>query len=159
VIQRLAQFRTNRSAYAATNGFTKLLADLAANTITLDTPTNLYDAWENQGAIFLNKVLTYTLPSHVEPCHGVFWLPVVSRIVERLAKRSTGQVVFAMWGSQPAALKPIIRNAAIAAGTWNTRVKILAGRHPATASFLSGTNPFRKINNALASMGGTPLTW
>lgn len=159
VIQRLAQFRTNRSAYAASNGFTKLLSDLAANTLTLDTPTNLYDAWENQGVIFLNKVLTYTLPAHVVPGHGVFWLPVVSRIVERLAERSSSQVVFAMWGSQPAALKPVIRNAAIAAGTWNTQVKIVDGRHPATSSFLIGTNPFRKINTALASMGGTPLNW
>jgi hypothetical protein len=64
-----------------------------------------------------------------------------------------------MWGAAPAQLKPVIRNAAVAAGAWNTRVKVVTAGHPATASFLAGTNPFKRINGALASMGGTPLAW
>lgn len=159
VVQRLAQFRTNKNGYVASNGWSKLISDLAAGTIALSPPEDLYDGWENQGAIFLNKVLTYTLPAHVESHHGVLWLPIVRRIVERIASRPGGRVVFAMWGAEPATLGTRIRNAAIAAGAWNTRVKIVTANHPATASYLSGTNQFKRINDALVSIGATPLNW
>ena len=159
VVQRLAQFRTNKNGYVASNGWSKLISDLVAGATALDPPEDLYDGWENQGAIFLNKVLTYTLPAHVESHHGVLWLPIVRRIVERIASRPAGRVVFAMWGAQPATLRTRIRNAATAAGTWNTRVKIVTASHPATASYLSGTNQFKRINDALVSIGATPVMW
>ena len=159
VVQRLAQFRTSNNAYVASNGWTRLTNDVVAGTLALAPPTQLFDAWEDQGAIFLNKALTYTMPAHVETHHGVFWLPVVRRIVERLAARASGRVVFAMWGAQPATLETFIRTAASGAGAWNTRVKIVKKGHPATAGYLSGTNPFQQINDALVSIGGTMLNW
>jgi hypothetical protein len=64
-----------------------------------------------------------------------------------------------MWGAQPAKLKTAIKNAAVAAGAWNTRVKVVTASHPATSGFLSGTNPFKKVNDTLVSIGGTPLAW
>jgi uracil DNA glycosylase len=64
-----------------------------------------------------------------------------------------------MWGSKPAALTPLIQNAATAAGGWNTRVKVVTAPHPATANHLSGTNTFKRINDALVSIGGAPLNW
>jgi uracil DNA glycosylase len=159
IVQRLAQFRTNTNGYVASNGWSKLIADLAAGTLALAPPENLFDAWESQGAIFLNKVLTYTLPAHVTSHHGVLWRPIVRRIVERIASRPGGRVVFATWGSQPATLSATITNAAVAAGAWNTRVKIVNSGHPATSSYLSGTNQFKRINDALVSIGAAPLNW
>ena len=159
VIQRVAQFRTGNNGYVTAGGWSSLTAAVAAGTLMLDPPGALYDSWENQGAIFLNKVLTYTLPAHVFVHHDVFWRPVVRRIVEQLAARSAARVVFAMWGAEPAKLQSAIKSAATAAGAWNTRVKVVTASHPATGSFLNGINQFRRINDELTSIGGASVSW
>lgn len=160
IIQRLAQHRTGNNAYLT--GWNKVTTGVANGVLTLAPPRTLYDAWEDQGVIFLNKVLTYTKPAHVDTHHAVLWRPVVARIIQQLASRPSGVVVFALWGAQPQSLRPLIRSAAIAANAWNTRVKVVTASHPATAAFFAGPNPFKKINDALSAIGGasgTPITW
>lgn len=158
VIQRLAEFRTNDNSYLTS--WTKITSAVATGALPLAAPTALYDGWENQGVMFLNRVLTYTMPAHVETCHGVFWRPIVERILEKLVQRPTACTVFALWGTEAQSLQPFIQTKATAAGAWNTRVKAVTSNHPATNLFFKGPNPFKNINDVLAAVGGgAPITW
>lgn len=172
IVQRLVQHRTGNAAYAASDAaWTKVKNDEASGGITLRSPKELYDGWEDQGAIFLNKVLTYTLPAHVGPYHGVLWRPIVSRVLHALATRKTGNVVFALWGAQGKAFfqSEGVQAAAVAAGTWNKRVKVVTASHPAAHSgpggkpgFLAGSNPFKRIadaQKAVGASGASVISW
>lgn len=156
-IQRLAEHRTGDKKYLG--AWSKLTAGVASGALTLPSPTQLYDAWEDQGVMFLNKVLTYTKPAHVESHHGVFWRPIITRIIEKLVSRSGKHVVFALWGKETQALMPVIQ-AATPASAWNKRVKIVTGYHPSRPLFFTGPNQFAAINDALSTIqGAAQINW
>lgn len=156
-IQRLAEHRTGDAKYLA--NWSNVTADVNSGALTLPSPTQLFDAWEDQGVMFLNKVLTYTKPAHVQTHHGVFWRPIIHRIIEKVVSRSGKHVVFALWGKQSQALTPIIQ-AATPASAWNTSVKVVAGYHPSTDLFFTGPNQFKAINDALSGIqGAAKINW
>jgi len=166
IVQRLAQHRSGEDRYVRGDGaWDDVRAD--ASSLQLRSVRRLYDGWENQGVIFLNFVLTYTLPAHVFTGHARFWKPVVTAILRHLAERPSRRIVFALWGTKCSEFftRARILEAAQAAGTsGNSRVSRF--NHPSArpqggqrAPFLRGSNPFDVINRQLASLGETVIDW
>jgi uracil-DNA glycosylase len=166
VIQRLAEHRTGNNWYVRSDA---AWSDVRAYASSVGLPSvkQLYDRWENQGVIFLNFVLTYTLPAHVFTGHARYWKPVVTAILRHLATRQSKRVVFALWGQKCGTFFSSARvlDAAQAAGTFGN-CRVVRSSHPsarpqggARAPFLRGRNQFRTINENLQDLGESAITW
>jgi uracil DNA glycosylase len=166
IAQRLAQHRSGSNRYVrGDSAWSDVRADASA--LGLPAVKRLYDGWEDQGVIFLNFVLTYTLPIHVFTGHARYWKPVVTAILRYLAERQSGKVVFALWGRKCGEFfeRAMIQDAAQAAGTWGN-CRAARFNHPSArpqggqrAPFLRGSNPFGVINRQLVSLGESVIDW
>lgn len=167
ITQRLAQYRSGNAKYVQGDAaWNRVVADAAS--LGLPSVSRLYDRWEDQGVIFLNYVLTYTLPAHVFGGHDRFWSPVIAAILRYLATRQSQRVVFATWGSKPGAFftGAGVLQLAQAAGTFGN-CRVLRYSHPSArpsqyggkAPFLRGGNPFREINARLTELGESVVDW
>lgn len=138
-------------------------------------PNALFDGWRDQGLLLLNTGLTisrFGMQGSPEAAyqfsgHLPLWKPVVARMLTAIAARSTGHVVFLLWG-KPARdrfAETGARAKAEAAGTWGTRVRMVTKPHPAAGNpgapppFLDAPNIFSEVNAALVAMGGEPIVW
>lgn len=170
ILQRLVHYRTGNFRYIRNDDAWRYVQeDSWPNEPDVPWPVKrLYDDWEDQGVIFLNMVLTYTLPKHVFEGHGEFWKPVVTAILRYLALRPSKRVVFAFWGRKPERFfyRARILQAAQSAGTAGN-IRVLRNYHPSARPwnygwappFLRGPNPFSEINRQLVGLGESEIEW
>jgi uracil-DNA glycosylase len=172
IIQVLAAARTGRSAYKRNDAaWRRVVDDLESGDLELQPPHRLFGELQRQGVLFLNTGLTLTrfqrggAPEQLRG-HIPLWRPIVRQILTRLATRTTGHVVFLLWGKPARAVfsDTGVEDAARAAGTWSTRVAALAHTHPASVyegrpTFFRAPNPFTAANESLGEMGADPIEW
>ncbi len=161
--QIAAHFRTGNDAYLKPGtGWNRLVADLTANTLTLEPPTKLFDHWENQGVLCLNAALTisgYKRGGSDEQKFGhlPLWRPVINRIILALAARNQGHVVFLAWGSFARNL--LTESGVLASPRFGQQVFVTEKRHPSVDEFLDPPNAFAEANSLLTQHGATPIAW
>ena len=172
VVQAIAAAGTGDGAYTRNDAaWRKVLDDLEAGTLRLAAPNRLFSRLERQGVLWLNTGLTLSrfqkggTPEQLEG-HLPLWRPIIRRILTHLATRSSGQVVFLLWGSPARWVfqEAGVQQAAEAAGTWQQRVAVAAHAHPAAVisgqpSFFRPPNPIVRANELLVRMGGRPIDW
>jgi uracil-DNA glycosylase len=107
-------------------------------------------SWANQGVLLLNAVLTvraHEANSHAK--HG--WETFTDAIIEKLGQRKE-PIVFILWGAQAKKKEKLIGKQHI----------ILTSAHPSPLSSYRGffgSKPFSKTNEALISLGESPIDW
>ena len=121
--------------------------------------------WARQGVLLLNACLTVEKDgpgSHVN--QG--WEALTGEIVQYLL-RSSGPVVFMLWGAQAQKLGPVIERFGAVAGADDGvgRHKILTANHPSPLSALRPPQPFigcghfGQANAFLRQQGCAPVDW
>src|SRR5690625_476378 len=108
-------------------------------------------AWEAQGVMLLNRVLTvtaYEASSH----RNIGWEEITDVVIQALAKREQPLVAM-LWGSQARSLS-----------RWFTApaTLVLESAHPSPLSArrgFFGSKPFSQTNEFLEKQGLTPIDW
>ncbi len=170
ILQAVAYTRRPEPAFVKGDaGWAAVIA--AAGALKLGSPKALFDRWQKAGVLWLNAGLTLSRferggAAHQLKGHIPLWAPVIRRVLTYLAERPTGRVVFMLWGepAQQLFAKAKVQAAAIAAGSWQTRVATVEKAHPSAGTstnvtFLAEPNPFKAANQALVEMGGTAIAW
>jgi uracil-DNA glycosylase len=144
-----------------------LIERAAMADINLEPPRQLFDRLQiEEGVLFLNAGLTLTryksggAPEQTQG-HIPFWKPVVGRVLRTLSSRGNGHVVFLCLGgfAQQLVVREGVQAAAMAAGAWQTRVRVLTLPHPVAPGFTTGANPFVAVNEQLEAMGAARILW
>src|SRR5689334_1837385 len=100
IIQALAFHRTGDKKYlTGVAAWTKLVADIHSGQLAIAPIRHLYDTLQSKGVICLNAGLTISrFEAPVQKAHIAMWRPVVQAILQAVATRNTGSVVFLLWG-------------------------------------------------------------
>jgi uracil-DNA glycosylase len=169
IVQALARRRTGNLAYLdGQGGWGRVVADIKSGALPIEGPRALWDHWQAQGVVFLNAILTFNRfqPDHQFRGHQPLWRPILVRLLDALVRRPEGALVCVAWGGKAAdAFKGArVEESARAAGTWESRVRVVTASHPnafgAPPPFFAGSgDPLRDVNDALVAMGGKAVEW
>ncbi|MBL4633270.1 MAG: uracil-DNA glycosylase, partial [Kofleriaceae bacterium] len=106
--------------------------------------------WAKQGVLMFNSVMTVR-ESEANSHKGQGWENFSDSVIRALNERSR-QVVFVLWGGYAKKKAKLVDS---------SRHKIISSGHPSPLSIkhFAGSQPFSKINSALAEAGETPIDW
>lgn len=169
IVQALARRRTGNLAYLdGQGGWGRVVADIKSGALAIEGPRALWDRWQAQGVVFLNAILTFNRfqPDFQFGGHQPLWRPILVRLLDALARRKDAALVCVAWGGKAeAAIKGArVEQAARAAGTWESHVRVVTASHPnafgAPPPFFAGSgDPLQDVNDALVAMGGKAVEW
>lgn len=106
-------------------------------------------AWQAQGVMLLNRVLTVR-PGAPGSHRGKGWEEVTACAVRALAQRG-GPLVAVLWGRDAQSAQPLLGD-----------VPVIASAHPSPLSAHAGffgSAPFSRANALLVEQGGAPVDW
>ena len=106
-------------------------------------------AWQDQGVLLLNRVLTVS-PGSPASHRGKGWELVTETAIRALAGRG-GPLVAILWGRDAQSLKPMLGD-----------VPQIASAHPSPLSAsrgFFGSRPFSRANEMLEAQGAAPIDW
>ena len=109
--------------------------------------------WAKQGVLLLNTVLTVRA-GEANSHQKKGWELFTDAIIESIAKREK-PVVFLLWGKPAQSKRPIIER-------FNNDHVIFEAPHPSPLSAhrgFFGSKPYSKTNEALVTLGQTPIDW
>lgn len=110
-------------------------------------------SWAKQGVLLLNTVLTVRA-GKANSHQKMGWELFTDAIIENIAKRDK-PVVFLLWGKPAQSKRTIIER-------FNNGHVILEAPHPSPLSAhrgFFGSKPYSKTNEALVTIGHTPIDW
>lgn len=182
IMQAVANVRRpERDDYLDEAGWAAVVAD--RGDLGLSAPAATWDRWETRGVVFMNASFTSTsrdpaLPRKTEDArqkafrergHHPFWRPVVDALLVGLAKRTGRPLIVVTWGQEAEKTVADAKVAAAAGDRWGTLVRQIHRAHPnagpkggtppTRCEFLTGVNPLREINDALAAAGSSAIDW
>ena len=106
-------------------------------------------AWQDQGVLLLNRVLTVS-PGSPASHRGKGWELVTETAIRALAGRG-GPLVAILWGRDAQSLRPMLGD-----------VPQIASAHPSPLSAsrgFFGSRPFSRANEMLEAQGAAPVDW
>ncbi|SLM95556.1 uracil-DNA glycosylase [Brachybacterium nesterenkovii] len=106
-------------------------------------------AWQDQGVLLLNRVLTVS-PGSPASHRGKGWELVTETAIRALAGRG-GPLVAILWGRDAQSLRPMLGD-----------VPQIASAHPSPLSAsrgFFGSRPFSRANEMLEAQGAAPIDW
>lgn len=106
-------------------------------------------AWQDQGVLLLNRVLTVS-PGSPASHRGKGWELVTETAIRALAGRG-GPLVAILWGRDAQSLRPMLGD-----------VPQIASAHPSPLSAsrgFFGSRPFSRANEMLEAQGASPIDW
>ncbi|WP_347040770.1 uracil-DNA glycosylase [Brachybacterium nesterenkovii] len=106
-------------------------------------------AWQDQGVLLLNRVLTVS-PGSPASHRGKGWELVTETAIRALAGRG-GPLVAILWGRDAQSLRPMLGD-----------VPQIASAHPSPLSAsrgFFGSRPFSRANEMLEAQGAQPIDW
>ena len=106
-------------------------------------------AWQDQGVLLLNRVLTVN-PGSPASHRGKGWELVTETAIRALAGRG-GPLVAILWGRDAQSLRPMLGD-----------VPQIASAHPSPLSAsrgFFGSRPFSRANEMLEAQGASPIDW
>ena len=182
LVQAIAHLRRpEREDYLDEAGWAAVVTD--RGDLGLSAPAATWDRWETRGVLFVNAAFTATsrdpaIPRKTEDNrqnayrdrgHRVFWKPIVNALLAGLAKRASRPLVLVTWGQEAEKTLAASQAVALAGDRWGTQVRQIVRAHPNAApkgaaqptrcAFLTGMNPLREINEALAAAGSSAVDW
>ncbi len=146
------------------SGWATIRGEVAVGAIALEPLTAWFDRLQASGVLFVNAGWTLTRfepgGSPEQKAHIALWRPLMSRLLSGLAVREGGKVVYLLLGSFAQRLFDAsgVRQAAIAAGTWEKSIAAVRHAHPNTVQYFAA-NPLAQVNAALAAMQGATIDW
>ena len=136
---------SSRIPRSLVNIFAELHSDLGVPVPT----TGDLSAWEAQGVLLLNRVLT--VPAGNAGGHrGRGWEHITDVVLRALATRG-GPLVVILWGNDAAKLRPLL-----------DETPVITSAHPSPLSArrgFFGSRPFSRANELLREQGGQPIDW
>lgn len=114
-----------------------------------DLATGDLSAWQSQGVMLLNRVLTVE-PGRPASHRGKGWEEVTDHAIRTLARRG-GPLVAVLWGRHAQALAPLLGD-----------VPRIESAHPSPLSAARGffgSRPFSRANDSLKAQGAGPILW
>lgn len=127
------------------NIYTELEADLGIP----PAPHGDLSAWQDQGVMLLNRVLSVR-PGAPASHRGKGWEEVTQAAIEALASRG-GPLVAILWGREAQSLEPMLGE-----------VPCVTSPHPSPLSAsrgFFGSRPFSRANALLEQQGAAPIDW
>lgn len=106
-------------------------------------------AWQDQGVLLLNRVLTVS-PGSPASHRGKGWELVTETAIRALAGRG-GPLVAILWGRDAQSLRPMLGD-----------VPQIVSAHPSPLSAsrgFFGSRPFSRANEMLEAQGASPIDW
>ena len=106
-------------------------------------------AWQDQGVLLLNRVLTVS-PGSPASHRGKGWELVTETAIRALAGRG-GPLVAILWGRDAQSLRPMLGD-----------IPQIASAHPSPLSAsrgFFGSRPFSRANEMLEAQGAAPIDW
>lgn len=106
-------------------------------------------AWQDQGVLLLNRVLTVS-PGSPASHRGKGWELVTETAIRALAGRG-GPLVAILWGRDAQSLRPMLGD-----------IPQIASAHPSPLSAsrgFFGSRPFSRANEMLEAQGASPIDW
>jgi uracil-DNA glycosylase len=173
-LQRLMQSaladRLSRPEVARTPaGWQTIRQELNSGTITLEPLGQYFDRLQKtHGVLFVNAGWTLTRfasgGSPEQKGHIAMWQPLMMRLLNGLAERSNGRIVFMLLGGFAQRLFRVsgVEQKARDRGVWERSVAAVAHPHPNTlgpSGYLARGNPLAAVNSALAAMSGAKVRW
>jgi uracil-DNA glycosylase len=168
ILQVAAHFRTGETKYLDGDTAWKGLAeDIVSGDVDVEPPQQFFDRWQEQGVLCLNAGLTLSrFEPAVQKAHFALWRPVIQRILTTVATRTTGSVVFLLWGgvAEQTFQQLGVIAAAEAAGT-RDRVAVAKRVHPGAEDnagkprFFGAPNIFAEANEKLVAGSGIAIEW
>lgn len=173
-LQRLMQSaladRLNRPELARTPAdWQRIRQEVNDGTITLEPLGQYFDRLqETHGVLFVNAGWTLTRfasgGSPEQKGHIAMWQPLMTRLLNGLAERSNGRVVFMLLGGFA---QRLFRNSGVEQrardrGVWERSVAAVTHPHPNTvgpSGYLTRGNPLAGVNTALSAMSGPTVRW
>lgn len=162
LLQVAAHQRNGDESYLGTGGWNRVAVDIESGVLKFLAPREQFDAWEEQGVLWLNAGLTLSryapggAPEQVFG-HLPLWRPVIRQILRHLALRADKQVVFLAWGGF--AQKVLADTELADEPVWNVSAGAATHVHPAAMNFLQLPNPLAKANSVLTELGGPEIEW
>jgi uracil DNA glycosylase len=143
--------------------------ELNSGTITLEPLARYFDRLqESHGVLFINAGWTLTRfasgGSPEQRAHIAMWRPMMTRLLNGLAERPNGSVVFMLLGgfAQRLFRDSGVEQRARDRGAWARSVAAVPHPHPNTvgpSGYLARGNPLAGVNAALAAMSSPEVRW
>ncbi|MGP9694675.1 uracil-DNA glycosylase [Brachybacterium sp. AOP25-B2-12] len=128
---------------------TNIYAELRDDLGIPPAPHGDLSAWQDQGVLLLNRVLTVR-PGAPASHRGKGWETITETAIRALVARG-GPLVAILWGRDAQSLKPMLGD-----------VPVIASPHPSPLSAsrgFFGSRPFSRADELLAAQGSTPIDW
>ncbi|EWS81491.1 uracil-DNA glycosylase [Brachybacterium phenoliresistens] len=128
---------------------TNIYAELEADLGIAPAPHGDLSAWQDQGVLLLNRVLTVR-PGTPGSHRRRGWEQVTELAIRSLVARG-GPLVAILWGRDAQSLIPLLGE-----------VPYVASPHPSPLSAsrgFFGSRPFSRVNELLAAQGAGPVDW
>lgn len=162
-MQQVCAERMGKPDYAdRVTTWARLIDDIEAGVIPLESPAALIDGWVAQGVLPLNSSCTLSrfavVPDpHQARGHLPLWRPLMLRVMRFLAERKR-PVVFVAFGT---VAQDVFRTAGINDAAWDGGpVALIARDHPAVGDkILAEPNPFTLCNALLRERFAEPIRW
>lgn len=164
LVQSIHAFRSGTACNAEdVDGWSETLRAVTAPGTEFPTPAVLAQSWVDQGVLLLNASLSLSRfavegDPHQTRGHLPLWRPLIVRILQHFAGRSSQPVVFCLFGeaAQIAAVESgVVKQAAL-----HTDPAIVASPHPSKGNaYLKQANPFEQCNRKLEAMGASGIHW
>ncbi|MGV8877238.1 MAG: uracil-DNA glycosylase [Rhodoglobus sp.] len=142
-------FATHRAVRPLPRSLSNIYRELAADLGIPPAAHGDLSAWQRQGVLLLNRVLTVRAGhsgSHAR--HG--WEQVTAQAITALVARPQ-PLVAVLWGNTAATITPLLG-----------ATPVIMSAHPSPLSARRGffdSRPFSRVNAALESVGAAPIDW
>lgn len=163
-MQQVCSARTGQAKYATDIAdWRRVIDDVEAGQIVLESPSELIDSWTAQGVLPLNSSFTLSRfavagDPHQTRGHLPLWKPLMIRVMRYIAARPKRPTVFIAFGHVAIEL---LREAGVAAAArTGGQVALIEREHPAAGNrVLAEPNPFTLCNDLLAQRSAPPIRW
>uniref|UniRef100_A0AC35UBM4 Uracil-DNA glycosylase n=1 Tax=Rhabditophanes sp. KR3021 TaxID=114890 RepID=A0AC35UBM4_9BILA len=129
-----------------------IYTELKANYPDFKTPNHGFlENWANKGMFMLNASLT--VEAHKANSHATFgWQIFTDNVIKMISKESKNGVVFLLWGNFAHKKEALIDA---------KKHRIVKSAHPSPLSvrFFKGCKCFKKVDDALVTLGKEPFHW
>lgn len=142
-------FAANKNVRPLPRSLNNIYKELHSDLGIVPVPHPDLTAWQEQGVLLLNQVLSVTA-GHAAAHQKIGWTPVLEAILRALNERVKPPVAI-LWGNHAQKLAPALSNAAQ-----------IRTAHPSPLSAsrgFFGSKPFSETNRLLSLQGQEPINW
>ncbi|GAA2038764.1 hypothetical protein GCM10009819_24640 [Agromyces tropicus] len=169
LVQSALQVRSGRAEFVDPDrGWIEVKRGIASGSLTLESPSAFFDRLQfDHGVLFVNAAWTLTKYARggcaEQEAHLAFWAPVMYQLLNGMAERDAGSVVYLVLGGFAKKIFAAsgVETSSKAAETWGVSVAKVENAHPSADAtpYFARPNPLGRVNDRLEEMGASLVRW